>query len=377
MPDRLVIIFHLPPLDGDPPLSRTLAEARDALVEHHIAMFNRAGADRVMALPGRDPTGPRRESFGERLARLVRDEHVSGGLVVLGDGAVPLLRPSDAGRLLETAGSSRREALTNNRYSSDVCAIADARALLTLAPLPTDNALPRWLEERAGYVVRELAGRDRLALDVDTPLDVALVALARGAPPTIRRVARAHGLKVPHLDALRELAADPRRELLVAGRSGSRTLRWLERNVRCRVRFLAEERELRTSSPLAIGPPTAQTTALRARPPRSSLGRLLHALGPGALGEIVAELADGALIDTRVLLADRLGADEGAWPSPEDRYASDLLRATGIADPWLHDLTASVARAALPIVLGGHTLVSPGVPLILGARRPGRATTLR
>ena len=52
--------------------------------------------------------------------------------------------------------------------------------------------------------------------------------------------------------AIRALASDPRRELVVFGRGGSRQLGWLERNVRCRVRFLAEERGLRASSPLAI-----------------------------------------------------------------------------------------------------------------------------
>jgi hypothetical protein len=83
----------------------------------------------------------------------------------------------------------------------------------------------------------------------------------------------------------------------------------------------------------------------------------------------VGALADGAVIDTRVLLAHRLGADERRWPADEDRYASDLLRHTHVRDPWLAALTEGAASAALPILLGAHTLVGPGLPLLARAAR--------
>ena len=74
----------------------------------------------------------------------------------------------------------------------------------------------------------------------------------------------------------------------------------------------------------------------------------------------IAGLADGALIDARVLLAHRLGADERGWPPPEDRFASDLLLPDRVHDPWLRALTEAAAGAPVPIVLGGHSLVGPG-----------------
>ncbi len=79
----------------------------------------------------------------------------------------------------------------------------------------------------------------------------------------------------------------------------------------------------------------------------------------------MATLADAAVVDTRVLLADRLGADEAAWPGAEDRFASDLLLADRVGDPWLRELTAGSLVAPTPIVLGGHSLVGPGIPLLL------------
>jgi hypothetical protein len=309
-------------------------------------------------------------SFGEALAGLVRDEGIEA-CVVLGSGAVPRLRPDDARRLVTAAGSPRRAALTNNRYSSDVCAVAEAATLRELPPLPSDNALPRWLEEVAGYSIADLPGRERLALDLDTPLDLALLALAGGPPIMLSRIAAAHGLSVPRLDEVRAVGSDPRRELLVFGRSSSRTLAWLERHVRCRVRFLAEERGLRASSTLAMGTtgtPRRNGGGARGtpdRPARATIGRLIAARGPDALPSIVGEFADAAILDSRVLIADHAGPDEGAWPSDEDRFASDLLRPAAIADRWLRDLTAAAAGSAVPILLGGHTLVGPGVPLLL------------
>ncbi len=373
-----VAIFHQPPRDGDPPLTRLLAEARGRLVEHQTGMFMAAGAARVLVVPGREDRGSsvggRIESFGKRLAHLVAEERVTGGLIVLGSGAVPLLRPADARRLVEVARSGSRRALTNNRYSSDICAISDGAALAELPPLPSDNALPRWLEERAGFAVADLASRERLAIDLDTPLDLALLALTHGAPRAVTELALQNGISIPRLTELRELAADPRRELLVFGRSGSRTLSWLERNVRCRVRFLAEERGLRASSQLAIG--GESPSAARPRPPRATLGRLLELRGPASLASVIGELTDGAILDTRVLMADRLGADEDAWPSQEDRFASDLLRVAGITDSWLGAIAGAAADAPIPILLGAHTLVGPGIPILLrGVRRP--STTAR
>jgi hypothetical protein len=99
------------------------------------------------------------------------------------------------------------------------------------------------------------------------------------------------------------------------------------------------------------------------------LGALLEHDGPGSLGDHLARLGEAAIVDTRVLLAHRFGADEHGWPVAEDRFASDLLMPAGIDDRWLRDLTASAANAPIPILLGGHTLVGPGLRLALGRRR--------
>jgi hypothetical protein len=352
----LVLAPELAPDAG--PLERALDAARTELAEVHRTGFLAAGASRVVVRREHPDESP----FGARLRRLV-SELRPDGLVVLGAGSIPLATAADRAAFVRAAEAGTPGALANHRASADVLAIACATtALRDLPDLASDNALPRWLAEAAGVPVRDLRARRRLAMDLDSPLDVLLLDGVAGAP-RLARPGDADGEPArDRLRALRALAADPGMELLVAGRTSATDLRWLEAHTRSRTRALVEERGLRTA---AIGATLGRPNR---RPPRSVLGELLER-DPGSLGRHVARLADGALIDTRVLIAHRLGADERGWPPPEDRFASDLLLADRIHDPWLRDLTAAAAGADVPILLGGHSLVGPGVRFALRTRR--------
>jgi hypothetical protein len=275
---------------------------------------------------------------------------------------------------VEVTAGPGGQALANNLYSADVVAVSRAADLLDLPPLPADNALPRWLEERAGVTVTDLRSRWRLGVDVDTPLDLIMLGVlgelaARDLHAAAPLIGDRPGERLDdRLAALAGLLTNRRAELLVAGRISTATLSWLESGVACRIRALVEERGLRAATQLAQSGATTNS-----RPPRSVLGELLDRDGPEALAQIVARLADGAVIDTRVLLAHRHGFAESAWPAAEDRFASDLLAPTSIADPWLRALTESAANSPFdhPIILGGHTMVNGGLRLLVGRARAG------
>lgn len=368
MPPVAVRILHPEPDPASGPLTRWVADARATLADHHRRGFTAAGAEDV-AIVGSSPDD---RPFGDRLRGLVA-EVGSGGLIVLGSGSIPLATSNDRQALVAVAAGDGRRALANNRYSADVVAISRVESLPGIPDLPGDNALPRWLEEVAGYQVDDLRRRWRLAIDIDGPLDLVLVGAAGAA------VAGDLSLLESRIAAVRAVASDPRAELLVAGRTSSATLAWLERHSAARTRAWVEERGLRAASRLAQGTAAsdvvggATDVARRPdRPPGSILGALLDRDGPGSLGDHLARFADAAIIDSRVLLAHRVGAEEAGWPAAEDRFASDLLLAARIADPWLQELTASAAAARIPVLLGGHTLVGPGVRLVVGGT-PGRA----
>lgn len=330
------------------PLARAVADARAGLAERHRAGFLAAGAAHARVLSGTPDDPP----FGARLRGLL-DDAGSGGVVVLGSGAVPLLSAADRRSFVAAAAAHQPGALANNRYSADIVAIARARdALADLPDLTSDNMLPRWLDEVAGVPVTDLRHRWRLGVDIDGPLDLVLLGDRWSGGLTAAERERVE----TRLVAIRGVVADGSAEVVVAGRTSPAALAWLERSGAARTRALIEERGMRTSRP-------------GQRPAASVLGALLDRDGPSSLGERLAHLGEAAIVDSRVLLAHRLGADASHWPSAEDRHAADLLLHERIVNPWLRALARAAAEAPIPILLGGHTLVGPGLRLAL--RRSG------
>jgi hypothetical protein len=344
-----VVIFYPRAAPGAGPLTEAFATIRGRNVDRQAIGFEHAGAE-VRVLDDMDND----LSFGRRVRETV-EALAPDGLILLGSGSVPLATASDRRAFVETAAGPPGHALANNRYSADIVAVAGAASLADLPDLRADNGLPRWLSETAGFEVADLHGRWRLQVDLDTPLDALLVPWI-DAEDTLSAHDVTTSVVRTTLATVAAAGRDPRRELIVAGRASAASLAWLERSTLSRTRALVEERGFRTR-------------ADGQRPVRSTLGLLLDHDGPRALGSILAELGDAALVDSRVLLAHRFGAGEEAWPGADDRFASDLLLPDRIADPWLRELTEAAIDASIPIVLGGHTLVGPGLRLALAEGR--------
>ena len=262
------------------------------------------------------------------------------------------------GATSSAAATADAGALSNNAYSGDAIAIADAATVLANLPvdLANDNALPRWLRDEAGVDVRDLRGRRHLAVDIDSPLDLLLLDGVRTAGP-LPMPDEADAAPVrERLARMRALAADAAAELLVAGRMAATDLRWLERRTRARTRALIEERGMRTATLAALrGTPNA-------RPPRSTIGTLLERDGPEALGDIVGALSDGALRGLQGAARAALRRSTSAG-GRDPRTATRAISCCPSASTThgSRSLTASALDARVPVLLGGHTLVGPGV----------------
>ena len=285
----------------------------------------------------------------------------AGALALLGDEALDELLSPIPG-----------EVVANNRFSADAFVVAGDldRALETLAGCGTDNAAPRRLRD-AGFAWRDLGTAPWARFDVDTTLDLALLRVATrldGARPldagvrSFLEMARLPGdrpLEVPHLATLGEVVRDRSGELVVAGRIPGATLGFLETETACRVRAFVEERGMRS--------------ARGGRPPRSLLAALLARSGPSELIAELASLGDGVVLDTRVLMSAIGGSSEtAAWPPEEERFASDFSDASRITTPWLRELAEAAVGAPVPVLFGGHALVSDGLRLIVAAAWQGR-----
>ena len=264
-------------------------------------------------------------------------------VAVMGAGALPLLSAQDFAAARAALAGGGDVAVTNNFFSADLTAWSPAGALARVGPLERDNALPRRLRDEAGCAVTVLPRSVRTAFDLDTPAELAVLALSEATPPAIREALPPEAsLPLTPYRALMPLLCDPDVEVLLAGRVGSAAWAHLERETACRVRIVSEERGL--------------ASAPAGREPRSLAGRLLEELGAERFAEELASLADGVVLDTRVLLAHA-----GSRAVREDRFQSDLLAPERVADPWLRDLTAALAGAAVPVLAGGHSLLSGGL----------------
>ena len=263
-------------------------------------------------------------------------------MAVMGAGALPLLTAADFAAVREALAGGAG-AVANNLFSADLTAWRPATALARTGPFARDNAIPRRLRDDAGLPVTVLPRSVRTAFDLDTPAELAALALSEATPPALRAALPPDdALPLAIWRAFLPLLCDANAEVLLAGRTGSAAWAHLERETACRVRVVSEERGL--------------ASAPDDHAPRSIVGRLLDELGAERFAEELAALADGVALDTRVLLAHaRVRA------SREDRFRSDLLQPARVADPWLRDLTAALAEASVPVLAGGHTLLNGGM----------------
>jgi hypothetical protein len=278
--------------------------------------------------------------FGRRLAGVLR-EHKVEYAVYMGGGSLPLLGAAGFADVLARLAAGA--GVTNNLFSSDLAAFpVSEAALAAVEPVSRDNALARALQDNAGLRVEALERTLATQFDIDTPTDVAVLALT--VPGWDVRLKPDPRLDLVRYRAVLPLFLDQTKEIVVAGRVGSHAWGYLERETACRVRLFAEERGMEADG---------RTESGRAR---SLLAYHLEAVGPPRFFETLAELGDAAFIDTRVLLAHKR-----LDPSREDRFLSDLGRWQNIRDPFLRDFTHAAMEAAIPVLLGGHSLMSGGL----------------
>jgi hypothetical protein len=107
------------------------------------------------------------------------------------------------------------------------------------------------------------------------------------------------------------------------------------------VRVYAEERGMRASGRQQRGEV------------RSLIADLLEETGPAGFVDRLRSMVQAAIWDTRVWMAQR-----GDWPNAGDRMAADLGWAEDVGDAGLRRLTEAIEGAPIPILTGGHGVVS-------------------
>jgi hypothetical protein len=334
-----------------------LAAARDTL-ERATGLFDRlivATPDRVWGKSLSDlgveldvdrPGVP--FHFGRRLADLVTRLSLDR-LVYMGGASAPLMGRDELTAIARAAREAVSSVIVNNLHSTDWAAIVPARAVVERPErLHLDSAIGWVLSQEGGLAPQVWPRSPASVLDIDTPLDALIAARHPSAGAALCAAVQASGWSYDRLDAVRRVMATRAMRLTLIGRVPSWSMSLLEQTTQCWVRVFSEERGMRASGRMAGGEV------------RSLVANYLELVGSHSFFADLASMTDAALIDSRVILAAR-----NVWPDDSDRFASDLLIPDVVVDPFLREFTSAAAGCPIPILLGGHSLVSAGLWTLL------------
>lgn len=292
--------------------------------------------------------------FGATLASLI-EKYSLERVLYFGGGSAPLLDSQlmemIVGMLLNAGTFDSRIpshiALTNNLHSSDWLGITQAQdALEFIQTADRDNSLAWALQQSGLYEVRTLAGiRPASLMDLDTPSDLALMQAHPHCPSHLQSALPSNALAAIPVQAVLENLGREGSQAALIGRVSPLAWQALSKATQCWIRVYAEERGMVANQRLKRGEV------------RSLMGELLRLKGPEGFFKLLAEMADTAIIDSRVLMAEVLKE----LPSTPDRFASDLYLIDAIQNPWLKEFTQAAQEASIPILLGGHNVVAGGL----------------
>ena len=356
------VIIFLGGIAGSP-VAEMVADCHRAIARDTIERMHQAGTfDRVILVTDRDPLDPsvivepsgHPFHFGKRLKEII-DKYDIETPFYIGGGSIPLLSSDELRELGIQLLSLEDAVITNNHYSADMVAFTPGKAIRDIELPTTDNPLAQLLVRQAGLHEVCLPHTAHYQFDVDTPTDLFVLKLHPGIGSNTRAYLEGLELDTSHLERAVRLLTYEDAQILIAGRVGSHVWSQLESETSCRVRMLAEERSLRADERDRRGEVC------------TILGFYLEQVGTERFFKTLARLGNAAFIDTRVLFTHF-----GLNLTTADRFYSDLGQYAKINNPFVREFTQQAMESPIPVILGGHSLVSGGLLALIEVARTGQ-----
>jgi hypothetical protein len=286
---------------------------------------------------------PTKFHFGQELLRLVREYEIKS-LLCMGGAAVPLIQPEELSDTLKRIENKEGRYVTNNVQSADLVAFNPA-SVLEQYPLPaTDNALVLLLRYDAGFEQSLLPTTLGTQFDIDTPTDLLILADSPFGGPKLRQALSSMELNTEVVRQVKDVLRGQYLDVALIGRIGAPAIARINHHFKVRLRVFSEERGMK-----ALG-------RLERNEVVSLLGFWLEEVGPERFFAYLEKTVSAALIDTRVLFAHMKKPLSDA-----DRFYSDLGLYQQVEDPFVREFTRAATFSSIPVILGGHSLVTGGV----------------
>jgi hypothetical protein len=278
---------------------------------------------------------------GQHLAELVEQTTISK-LLYFGGGSAPLLDNNALGAITAQMSAVEDGVFTNNRHASDWAGVVPASKISEWQErIPQDNMMGWVLSTEAKLPVFDQPVSAASRLDIDTPVDLLTLRLHPMVKPNLRRFLNNLPLDTTSLVKALEVLSTPATHVFVGGRIGPSVWAAVNALTNSWFRVFSEERGMVSSGRLERGEVF------------SILANYISEIGISGFFEQLSQTAQAAFIDTRVLMAHHR-----SWPRRSDRFASDLGLAHRVGDPWLQEFTSAAHSTSIPIILGGHGLLS-------------------
>lgn len=285
-------------------------------------------------------TAPANFHFGQELLRLVEQYRLKA-VLCMGGAAVPLISLEELTAAIRQVLNKAGRYVTNNVQSADILAFNPA-TVLSQYPLPaTDNALVLLLRYVAGFEQCLLPTTLGTQFDIDTPTDVLILADSPFGGPALRAALSSLQLNTAAIKQVKEVLRGQYPEVALIGRVGAPAMALLNHNFKVRLRVFSEERGMKSLGRLERNEVV------------SFLGYWLEEIGPTRFFSLLERTVQAALIDTRVIFAHLKRPLSDA-----DRFYSDLGLYEQVEDKFVREFTYAAVQCAIPVLLGGHSLVT-------------------
>jgi hypothetical protein len=179
--------------------------------------------------------------------------------------------------------------------------------------------------------------------DLDTPIDLLLLQVSDRGGRRLRAFLRTLSLVHPTLDGVIDVLTHREELVYLVGRVSPVTWQAFETQVACRTAGIVEGRGMKAY----------------ARRPPPIVSKWFDNSGWKPMFATLGASADAVIIDSRPLLAP-----DGVLPPATERFSSDLYRLSDLQDPRWRDFTQLALDCPIPVLLGGHSLVSGGLYLL-------------
>lgn len=195
-----------------------------------------------------------------------------------------------------------------------------------------------------------------LLFDIDTPSDLLVLGAGPFAGSRTKAVIDSLNFDYSTLEQAKAVLSDEYEDVAIIGRVGAPIIGRLNAVLKLRLRVFSEERGMKS-----LG-------RIETREVVSLLGLLLDHAGIEQFFSYLARVARCAFIDSRVLIYHY------QYDLPDrERFLSDLGLWQEIEHPWLREFTRAAVECPIPVILGGHSLVSGSLWALCSELDPGKS----